>query len=172
MHILKTHKQLKERCVPYSSHAISADSHFSSCLAQQGERHSSLHQNNDKPFSIMVFVCTPLLISVCVSDKGNLGLFMCVSVCMHVLTNAIRWPHHSTKSNYTPGSPSAEFSCSECGPLGEPGVIRQLEHATEMGWDGWKTGEERDRCVSENAQSGRVAMCYNSCRVRQSCGVE
>lgn len=124
-------------------------------------------QNNGKPFSVMVFV-RMLRVDLSESETINLGLFICVPVCTHVFINAIRWPRRSTKSNYTPIS----YSEVNVDFLGEPGVIRQLEHATEMGWDGWKRGEERDRCVSENTQSGRVAMRYNSCGARQSCGVE
>lgn len=73
------------------------------------------------------------------------------------------WPLYKKLASPHP-HPRAEFCRGYGGLLGVPGVIRQLEHTTEMGWDGWKTGEGSDRCVSENAQSGRVAMRYNSCR--------
>lgn len=134
------HKNIHTRA---SSHAISTDTHSCLCVALQRERHSSLYQNNDNPLPVMVFVCTPMLIPGTQMNRPKSTLSNTHAECMHVLTSAIRWPHCSTKSNYTPSSPSAEFSCSECGLWGEPGVIQQLEHTTEMGWDGWKTGEEK-----------------------------
>lgn len=55
------------------------------CLAQLGEEHSNLYQNNDNPLVVMVFVCTPMLISVSVSESAYSFVSLCARMCLPVL---------------------------------------------------------------------------------------
>ena len=112
---------------------------------------------------------------VCIWKSKCVHVYARLQACMYL---QVRLDDHTTvtekkkKHNFICSSPSDEFSCCECEHLGEPGGIRQSEQEVKMVWDRWKTGEERGRCVSENAQSGRVEKSYNSFRAGKSCGVE
>lgn len=121
----------------------------------------------------MVFACVCPDFSACIweSKCKPVHVLLFMFVCTHVLTSGTRWPRQSTRSNYTPGSRLAEFSCCECGLLESLGWSSNWSMRRK--WCETDEKQERkDRCVSENAQSGRARKCYNSCRARQSYGVE